>query len=57
MPVLTLTGPSEPLRSTAEVRRVVGWMPVRIESGTGKGGATSYLKQQPGLKPIVLVPA
>lgn len=50
MSALPLAGPSSPLRTNAaEVRRVVNWVPVKIESGTGKGGATSYLKQCAGL--------
>lgn len=51
MPALPLAGPSSPLRTnSAEVRRVVNWEPMRIESGTGKGGADTYLKQVAGLK-------
>lgn len=50
MTALLLAGPSSPLRTNAaEVRRVVNWMAVHIESGTGKGGAISYLKQVPGM--------
>ena len=50
MSSLPLAGPSSPLRTNAaEVRRCVNWIPVRIESGTGKGGATTYLKQLAGL--------
>jgi len=49
MPSLSLAGPSSQLRSyKAECRRVVNWMPVQIESGTGKGGQVAYLKQVPG---------
>lgn len=51
MPALPLAGPSSPLRTnSAEVRRVVNWEPMRIESGTGKGGAQTYLKQCAGLR-------
>lgn len=50
MSTLPLAGPSSPLRANAaEVRRVVNWIPVKIESGTGKNGAQSYLKQSAGL--------
>lgn len=52
MVALALAGPTSPLRSKAEVRRTIGWMPVRIESGTGVGGQQTYLKQCPGLKLI-----
>ncbi len=49
MPSLSLAGPSGQVRAyKAESRRVVNWMPVRIESGTGKGGQQAYLKQVPG---------
>jgi hypothetical protein len=48
---LPLAGPSSPLRSKkAETRRVINWIPVQIDSGTGKGGAVAYLKQAPGLR-------
>lgn len=51
MTALPLAGPSSPLRAnSAEVRRCVNWEPFRIESGTGKGGAQTYLKQAPGLR-------
>lgn len=51
MPSLPLIGPSYQLRNgKAEVRRLVNWMSVQIESGTGKGGAVGYLKQVPGLR-------
>jgi hypothetical protein len=50
MSSLPLAGPSSPLRSTqTEARRCVNWIPIRIESGTGKGGATTALKQLAGL--------
>lgn len=49
MPAINLTGSSYNLRSGADVQRLVGWMPVRVESGQGKGGAVAYLKAQPGL--------
>ena len=49
MSTINLAGPSYTLRSGADVQRVVGWMPVRVESGQGKGGAQAFLKQQPGL--------
>jgi len=46
---LPLVGPSSPLRSSvAEVRRIVNWEPIKIESGTGNGGAQAYLKQVAG---------
>ncbi len=49
MPNIALAGPSYALRNrTADVQRCVNWVPVQIESGTGKGGAQSYLKQVPG---------
>lgn len=49
MPSLPLAGPSSQLRAyKSESRRVVNWMPVLIESGTGKGGQSAYLKQVPG---------
>jgi hypothetical protein len=47
MPALPLAIPSYSLRSSASPARVIGWMPVLIESGQGK--QTAYLKQQPGL--------
>lgn len=51
MTALPLVGPSSPLRSNvAEVRRVINWEPIKIESGTGKGGAQAYLKQVAGLR-------
>jgi hypothetical protein len=50
MPALSLVGPSSPLRtSIAEVRRIVNWEPMRIESSTGQGGAGAFLKQIAGL--------
>ena len=50
MPSLPLAGPSCPLRAgRADLQRTIGWMPVLIESGDGKGGNRAYLKQQPGL--------
>lgn len=50
MPALPLVGPSSPLRtSVAEVRRIVNWEPIKIDSGTGQGGAQAYLKQIAGL--------
>jgi hypothetical protein len=53
MSALPLAGPSSPLRTnSAEVRRVVNWEPIRIESGTGKGGAQTYLKQCAGLRHV-----
>ena len=49
MPSLPLAGPTYQLRDTrAAVDRCVNWVPVQIESGTGKGGAAAYLKQVPG---------
>jgi hypothetical protein len=49
MPALTIAGPSYALRNrSADVQRVVNWIPVQIESATGKGGQPSYLKQCPG---------
>lgn len=49
MPALPLAGPTYQLRDTrAAVDRCVNWVPVQIESGTGKGGAAAYLKQVPG---------
>lgn len=49
MPALPLAGPSYQLRNRrADVQRCVNWVPVQIESGSGKGGAQSYLKQVPG---------
>lgn len=55
MPALNLVGPSYVLRNAkADRERVVNWMPVLIESAQGKGGASSYLKQCPGLSaPLV----
>jgi len=54
MPVLPLVGPSSPLRtSVAEVRRIVNWEPIKIESGTGNGGAQAYLKQVAGYQALV----
>lgn len=51
MTMLPLAGPSSELRaSAAEVRRTVNWTAIRIESGTGRGGAATYLKQVPGLR-------
>jgi hypothetical protein len=55
MPNINLAGPTYSLRSGADVQRVVGWMPVQVESGTGKGGAVAYLKQQPGLRKLATV--
>lgn len=49
MPSLPLAGPSGQLRGGAEVRRVVGWMPVATESQSAKGGLQYYLKQAAGL--------
>lgn len=49
MPSLPLTGPSSQLRAGVDLQRTVGWIPVRVESGDGKGGVQAYLKQQPGL--------
>lgn len=50
MPSLSLVGPSYALRSgKADSERTVNYVPVVIESGNGKGGATGYLKQIPGL--------
>lgn len=46
---LQLAGPSYALRNrSADVQRCINWIPVQIESGTGKGGSQSYLKQVPG---------
>lgn len=50
MPALPLAGPSYPLRNgKADCQRLINWMPVQIESSTGKGGNVGYLKQVPGL--------
>lgn len=49
MPSLPLAGPSGQLRGGAEVRRVIGWMPVATESQSAKGGLQYYLKQSAGL--------
>lgn len=49
MPSLPLAGPSGQLRGGAEVRRVIGWMPVATESQSAKGGVAYYLKQAAGL--------
>lgn len=50
MSALPLVGPSYALRSgKADCERTINYMPVLIESGNGKGGATGYLKQVPGL--------
>lgn len=49
MPAIPIAGPSYALRNrSADVQRCVNWIPVRIESMTGKGGQPSYLKQAPG---------
>lgn len=49
MPAIPISGPSYALRNrNADVQRCVNWIPVRIESQTGKGGQPSYLKQAPG---------
>lgn len=50
MPALPLAGPSGQLRGGAEVRRVIGWMPVATESASAKGGVQYYLKQAAGLR-------
>lgn len=58
MPTLPLAGPTYQLRdSRAAVDRVVNWVPVQIESGTGKGGASAYLKQAPGKVALVALGA
>lgn len=50
MPALSLVGPSYALRfGKADNERTINYIPVQIESGLGKGGAGSYLKQFPGL--------
>ena len=50
MPSLSLVGPSYALRfGKADNERTINYVPVQIESGLGKGGAGSYLKQFPGL--------
>lgn len=49
MPAIPIAGPSYALRNrSADVQRCVNWIPVQIESGVGKGGQPSYLKQVPG---------
>lgn len=49
MAVLPIAGPSYQLRNRrADAERCINWIPVQIESGAGKGGAGSYLKQAPG---------
>lgn len=50
MPSLPLAGPSGQIRGGAEVRRVVGWIPVASESQSAKGGVAYYLKQAAGLR-------
>lgn len=50
MPSLPLAGPSGQLRGGAEVRRVIGWIPVATESQSAKGGVAYYLKQAAGLR-------
>ena len=53
MPALPLVGTSYALRfSKADVERTINYMPVVIESGQGKGGASGYLKQVPGLRSL-----
>jgi hypothetical protein len=53
MPALTIAGPSYTLRNrSADVQRCINWVPVQIESGVGKGGQPSYLKQTPGKAPL-----
>lgn len=50
MPSLSLVGPSYALRfGKADNERTINYIPVQIESGLGKGGSGSYLKQFPGL--------
>ena len=51
MPALPLVGPTYSLRNgKADCERTVNWVPTQVESGNGKGGATGYLKQIPGLR-------
>lgn len=57
MPALTLVGPSYALRfGKADNERTVNYIPVLIESGQGKGGAGSFLKQFPGLALLASLP-
>lgn len=50
MPALSLVGPSYQLRNrNADYERTVNYVPVLIESQQGKGGASSFLMQAPGL--------
>lgn len=55
MPALSLTAPTDKLRSTkAGSSRTIGYVPVKLDSAGAIGGATTYLKQVPGLRPITL---
>lgn len=50
MTALSLVGPSFDVRfKKADQERTINYLPVLIESGQGKGGNSSYLKQLPGL--------
>lgn len=53
MPALTLTAPTDKLRSAqAGSSRTIGYAPVKLDSAGAVGGAQTYLKQVPGLRPI-----
>lgn len=54
MTTLLLAGPSYSLRNRkADVQRRINWYASAIESGTGKGGASAYLKQVPGKRLLI----